>query len=177
MQISKLLSGLFERYFTDTAGDLDMTPLEEAFEKFANGELRDPNEGENPDYEPDSGFYFAFAEFALVAIEANIDQDVWSPLLNALVRTQEVFLSAYQPSPPRSKDRNLITKFHSAEDFTKDSQVDSQGMIVIRQRYHGLDEATLEQAAGWIAFRALKFGKIDNSALEDWKRRFGRCGP
>src|SRR5206468_1953938 len=76
-----------------------------AFREFASGNLSLKHDGTN---EPDSGYFFLFAEFALAALKVTnpgssefavsaSQREVWQALLPALVASQPVFMAAYAP--------------------------------------------------------------------------------
>ena len=73
-----------------------------AFERFANGQLRTPVFDATfgiTTTQPSSGFYFYFAQLALLAAEVleGAQGKCWGQLANAMVRTQEVFARNYSP--------------------------------------------------------------------------------
>ena len=76
----------------------DREALAEGFLAFAGGLLRLQVVGRRGIGEPDGAHYFAFAEFALLAIDLGIDREAWEELLAPLVWTQEVF--AHMQRPP-----------------------------------------------------------------------------
>lgn len=75
----------------------DHPGFEEAYEMFANGDLRLQLDNLAWTTQPSSGYYFFFAEFALLAIELGIDAGRWRRLSRALIRTQPVFSRVYKP--------------------------------------------------------------------------------
>jgi len=97
--VSELLVGLLKEHFPDGAGGIDFTGVEEAFEMFANGELRLQLPAPYLAWttQPSSNFYFLFAELALLCVENGIDTGVWEPLIPALVRTQLIYVEVYPP--------------------------------------------------------------------------------
>jgi hypothetical protein len=90
--LSTILLGLVEKHFANWCSSGEgVGSVGRAFEAFASGRLRQKHlEGE-----PDSGNFFFFAEFALAAIEQGIHRQEWELLLNALVRSQELYREAY----------------------------------------------------------------------------------
>jgi hypothetical protein len=92
---------LYREYFPDGAGGIDFEPFQQCFEAFANGELRSlhPEAQSKGVGEPNSDFYFLFAEFAFLCVDSRIDNTVWESALNAFVKTQEIFMHVYRPNP------------------------------------------------------------------------------
>lgn len=93
---STVLIDLMKTHLDDGSGGIDFDKGEEAYEMFANGELR----LQLPDSlawttQPSSAFYFYFGEFALLCVELEVDVAVWSQLANVLVRTQRIFADVY----------------------------------------------------------------------------------
>jgi hypothetical protein len=107
--VSRLSSAqlvLFGEFFPNGAGGIDFTAFQGCFERFANGEVRDPS---NPDHlglgEPNGGNYFLFAEFAFLCVDLDQDKAAWARVLRAFVKTQEMFMHVYRegatsPPPP-----------------------------------------------------------------------------
>jgi hypothetical protein len=81
-------------------GILHLDEFNDAFEMFANGELRLQLPTWNWTTQPSSGYYFFFAEFALLAIDMTIDAVRWAQLAPPLVRTQHIFARVYKPADP-----------------------------------------------------------------------------
>lgn len=85
------LRSLFEAHFGDGQGDLDVPRFEEAFEKFAGGEL-----GVFETHGVPNGVnYFAFGELALLLQAEGHEPDFWGPLVPVLTRTAELFAGAF----------------------------------------------------------------------------------
>ncbi len=99
---STLFLELFHLHFPDGLGGIDYPRVEEAFEMFANGELRLQLTGQHPAWscQPSSGYYFFFAELALMCVELGIDVAVWQELVNVLVRTQRIYTDVYPVADP-----------------------------------------------------------------------------
>lgn len=90
---------LFAAYGTSER-ELDLERVEEGFLRFSSGALRVPVHGRRGIGEPDSAFYFSFAEFALLACELGIEVDTWESLLPALIWTQDVYTHMQRPIGP-----------------------------------------------------------------------------
>ena len=64
---------------------------------FANGELRwHVQTVKRKATEASSGYFFLFAEFALTAIESDIDKSAWESLAPVMVRCQKIVERVYQ---------------------------------------------------------------------------------
>ncbi len=98
--LSTLQLGIIDQFFQPAVGNFDEVGFNEAYEMFANGELRFELPTWSWTFQPSSGFYFFFAEFALWAIEKNIDTARWEMLAKTLIRTQEIFARVYPPDDP-----------------------------------------------------------------------------
>ena len=97
---SRIQLSLLLAYYGIGERELDLALVEEAFLMFASGELRVPVAGKRGHGEPDSAYYFAFAEFALLAAELGIDADLWEPQLPHLIWTQGVYVHMQRPLGP-----------------------------------------------------------------------------
>jgi hypothetical protein len=99
-RLSAMQIALYREYMPDLSSGISFPNLQVAFEEFANGELRSahPVALDAGVGEPDSGFFFLFAEFAFLCVESNIDANVWAVALRTVVKTQEIFMHAY-PHP------------------------------------------------------------------------------
>ncbi|MEM7306244.1 MAG: hypothetical protein AAF682_06220 [Planctomycetota bacterium] len=78
--------------------------LHEAFEHFADGRLRLSDDKLYLNAEPDSGWFFSFGEFALLAghfVEDADESKFWFELTRTLAWTQRLFRARYaDPAPP-----------------------------------------------------------------------------
>lgn len=157
IEISKLIRGISERHFSNEYGGTDFIELGQAFCHFSNGELRINKPFQITEYEPDSGFYFAFGEFALLALELGIDSDFWSQIVRYLILTQEIFVRAYPVKGPRSGIFNIVTKFKPT-DFK--GSLSEKDLSEIKARYLYLSLKELKLEAGRIAHYALRKGEI-----------------
>lgn len=102
-RLSEAQVALFRESFPDGAAGIDFQSFQRCFERFANGELRDPFVPGHPGLgEPDSGFYFLFAEFAFLCVDSNINKDIWLEALKTFVKTQEIFMHVYRERPERT---------------------------------------------------------------------------
>lgn len=104
-------AGLSRQEKAAAAAGIDLKSFEQAFEAFADGNLRiklQPSGMRST--QPSSGFYFYFAELALLAAEAELDppldRKLWEALGNVMVRTQEVFAARYGPEEALHHDRD-----------------------------------------------------------------------
>lgn len=94
----------------DANGTILLAPFEEAFELFAAGALRfAPQDDGVFACQPSSSNYLQFAELGFLAHECGFDVADWLPLLNVLVRSQEIFLRAYAPSSPYPRTLDQYT--------------------------------------------------------------------
>lgn len=139
--LSRLQLPLYFRHFSDGRGGIDYAKVQCCFEKFANGELRDPaNPGAG---EPNGDFFFLFAEFALAAMEFGHDRDIWAKLLRTFVKCQEIYLSAYPPAagqPDSGLDRD--------RPFNPAGQVSEEKKRELRRKYDEKSPAELERMYG-----------------------------
>jgi hypothetical protein len=92
---------LFREYFADGRGGVDFGAFQTCFERFANGELRSPLAADQAKGigEPNSDFFFLFAEFAFLCVASRIQPALWTQALRSFVKTQEIFMHVYRPSP------------------------------------------------------------------------------
>ncbi len=95
--LSRMQIAILRRHFQGAR-----RPVEEAFEMFANGELRLQLSDGSWTCQPSAGSYLFFAEFALFAMDEPVDEGFWSRLCPALLRTQEIFARAYAAKDPFS---------------------------------------------------------------------------
>lgn len=106
VRLSDAQLALFCESFPDGQGGIDFASFQSCFERFANGELRDPSlPGHRGFLEPNGGNYFLFAEFAFLCVELTIDEQLWTQGLRTFVKTQEIFMHVYReratsPAPP-----------------------------------------------------------------------------
>jgi hypothetical protein len=131
---------LMRECFSDGAGGIDYASLQECFERFANGELRNPAKpGER---EPDGGFYFLFAEFAFLAVAMSVNGGEWSKLLRTFVKTQEIFMNTYRPpqAMPTLDD-------YGPDEFREPQQATPARKQQLRDIYDDLTPAQLEDRA------------------------------
>ena len=172
-RLSSVQLDLFREFFPDKKGGIRFDVFQQAFEQFANGELRNPSR--NPKNsagrittavgEPDSGFYFLFAEFAFVCVEAGIDQTDWTHALRSFVKTQEIFMHIYRPAPhsappaigaslPKPPARRTLDDF-SFENFDATGQSLQARQKALRARYDSMSVNALKSAAAKNLVRAL----------------------
>jgi hypothetical protein len=152
--LSELQLGIIRQYLPDGYQNIDVAAFTGAFEMFANGELRVEVVDGVWNSEPDSAYEFSFAEFALVAIENNVETEEWGSLLNALVMSQEIFTQTYRPDLPAPF---YFGDYHSTN-FAPEKQVDTTFKRQLRERYEGKNVDELAEQAGKNAFAAFPAG-------------------
>jgi len=121
---SRIQAALIRGYYGIGERELDLEGLEEAFLLFSSGELRVPAAGRRGLGEPDSAYYFGFAEFALMACDLRIDAELWRAQLPHLIWTQGVFVYMQRPvgAPPyrfhqyAPRGRERVFRLHVAAD-------------------------------------------------------------
>jgi hypothetical protein len=134
-------------------GPEGLARFERAFEMFANGELGLylPQSGAWT-CEPSSGYYFLFAEFALLAVDpttplaAALGQDraLWERLCNVLVRTQEIFCRVYAPRNRRTRD---FGSYKATNYFAARKPLGRGDKAELRRRFDGATIDSLARAA------------------------------
>ncbi len=104
--ISDLQLRIIGKHF-DLTSQKGLSDFEQTFEMFANGELRLRLDSGAYACQPSSGYYFLFAEFALLAADTSAplaayigaaDAATWGKVCNVLVRTQKIFCEMYASS-------------------------------------------------------------------------------
>ncbi len=104
--ISDLQLQILRKHF-DITSQSGLSDFEQTFERFANGELRLRLKSGAYACQPSSGYYFFFAEFALLAADTSAplaayigaaDAATWGKVCNVLVRTQKIFCEVYASS-------------------------------------------------------------------------------
>ena len=101
--VSSIQRRVIEGHFGAGAA-FDVDGMENAFEQFANGQLRIHLPSGACICQPSSGYYYFFAEFAMLALEENVDSDLWERVVNVMVRSQEMFADVYGPRLPAPSD-------------------------------------------------------------------------
>jgi hypothetical protein len=175
---------LFRESFPDGKGGIDFPRFQSCFERFANGELRDPSLPEHVGFgEPNGGNYFLFAEFAFMCIELKLEETVWTQALRTFVKTQEIFMHIYRekavspppavnlPPPTSGAERRDILPVATAStpgfDFSffraiggsvtvGKGQSDFQRKMLLRAKYDAMDVSALKVAARDNLSRALR---------------------
>jgi hypothetical protein len=139
-RISSAQIDLITEFFRMPNGAIRWRAFQQAFEQFANGELRDPARGAGAG-EPNSNFYFLFAEFAWLCVESaflsNADKSFWGKALTTFVKTQEIFVRVYRPNPP-----NDLYKFDQTQKFNEDQK------RKLRVKYDQMTLSELRKAMG-----------------------------
>ena len=101
VRLSKAQLALFKSVFPNGSGGIDFMAFQGCFERFANGELRDPSVAGHPGFgEPNGGNYFLFAEFAFLCVELDVEKADWIRALRTFVKTQEIFMHIYREKAP-----------------------------------------------------------------------------
>ncbi|MGH8491059.1 MAG: hypothetical protein ACREXS_19875 [Gammaproteobacteria bacterium] len=175
---------LYRESFPDGTGGIDFMAFQSCFERFANGELRDPSLPGHVGFgEPNGGNYFLFGEFAFLCIELKLEEAVWVQALRTFVKTQEIFMHIYREKavspppavnllPPTSgAERRDILPVATASDPGFDfsffraiggsvtvgkGQSDFQRKMALRAKYDGMDVSALQVAARDNLSRALR---------------------
>lgn len=140
-RLSKGQLDLYREFFADGAGDIDFAGLQRCFEQFANGELRSPlgEEQASGVGEPNSDFFFLFAEFAFLCIDSSIAAAEWTKALRVFVAAQEIFMHVYRPaavSPPPSVNAALPS-----------CPTDAQGRLRTRQNLGDYDNGNFRPSS------------------------------
>lgn len=94
-RLSTLQLGIYRRHYPGGAHGLDLEGLGRAFLRFVHGDLRDAEGSEHG--QPNGAGAFAFAEYASLACELEIDAGPWRALQPLLVQLQEVYVTVYAP--------------------------------------------------------------------------------
>lgn len=148
---------LLEMWTQTIVGNLgaDLALFEEAFEQFANGDLRFRLRDGQWTTQPSSGLFFLFGELALAGAEfgKTADRADWERIANATVRAQEIFTAAYAPKhrPNRAVYRDYGACFYSSAQRLVPSEI-----AAIRKRYTACKDATaIGQKAGHNAREAM----------------------
>lgn len=148
---------LYREFFPDGTGGINFRAFQVAFEQFANGELRNPARGRGVG-EPNGGFYYLFAEFAFLCIDAKIDEATWARLLRTFVKTQEIFIHIYRPAPHRSPPPlgvrlpgvgSAVRSLDAFRDinFNAAGQSDQKRKEALRAKYDRMSDHDLRKAA------------------------------
>lgn len=117
-------------FFFGPGGGFLLDRFEEAFEMFAEGELREEIEPNVWATQPSSAGFFQFAEFATLVIDNElhdvqlddvqkaIDKGLWHDVLNVMVRMQEAFMVIYGPGcdPPYDPGKYVACNYHLSAD-------------------------------------------------------------
>lgn len=131
---------LYKEFFNGFREQSNFDQFHECFELFSNGEIRGtkyPGQGQ-----PDSSDEFLFSEFAIQAIELNIDVEIWSELLKTFVKSQEFFIQVYRPDGievPTLRD-------YTFSNFKYFKQVSQNEKERLRKKYDKMSIYELKQA-------------------------------
>jgi flagellar motor protein MotB len=158
--LSKAQLALYRECFPDSNGDINFEDLQHCFEQFANGELRDPDRPDEGG--PNGGFFFLFAEFAFLCIVLGIDRAIWTKALRVFVKTQEIFMHAFRPTPASGRFPTppavnaplpaICSTSRGLDDFDDSNfnqagQSDAARKAALRAKYARMDVAALRKAA------------------------------
>jgi hypothetical protein len=162
-RLSAAQADLYRTCFPDGRKGINFLTLRSCFEKFANGDLRDPAAGaavgERGVGEPDGGFYFLFAEFAFLCLDSGIDTQVWGEALRIFVGTQEIFMHVYRPAPklstapavtaasPAAGPRLRGLDTYDNANFNPVAQSNGARRAALRAKYAGMTLPALRTAA------------------------------
>ncbi len=181
-RLSKAQLELFREAFPNGQGGIDVRSFQRCFERFANGELRDPSVPGHVGFaEPNGGNYFLFAEFAFLCIDLSLEAAAWSEALKTFVKTQEIFMHVYRehprspppavgaavPSGPEARDVLPLSAPGPGFDFTHfkaigksvnlgEGQSDLQRKVALRASYDAMDVSRLKVAARDNLLRAVR---------------------
>lgn len=131
---------LYKEFFLNKNNELDYKRIQRCFELFNNGEIQNNKYPGN--LQPDSASEFLFAEFALQAIEKDINSEVWGELLKSFVKTQEIFIQVYRPKGV--KKPKLFDYDYS--NFRYYKQVTEATKEKLRIKYDDMSKRELEKA-------------------------------
>ena len=118
--VSEAFQAAFELYRSPTTGKLDLLSIEDAFDRFARAELSllEPADATaagpvaltemGKACQPDSTFFFLFAELAGLCVHAGVHREVWEKLLPALVYVFRPFHDTYGVSNPADEAGGLL---------------------------------------------------------------------
>ncbi len=136
--ISQAQLGCARRAWGDLGVPATRERIARAFERFASGQLRHTL-GELAVCEPDSAYYFMFAEFALLARELDVDRAEWDGLLCGLVRSQLLYAYVYGPNETAPRP---FGAFHRP--YVGDRSVPERSLALLRLRFANLGVRELE---------------------------------
>ena len=122
--------------------------------------------------EPEGGFFFLFAEFAMLCFDSRIDWRIWEQTLPSLIAPQEIFIHVYHPTPqaPPPVGAKLPSKGpvktaldrYSFRNFKQSGakvtegvgQSDSARISDLRKKYRGMTFLQLRKALAQNMLRA-----------------------
>jgi hypothetical protein len=163
----------FREWFPNGTGGMAFQTFQRAFERFANGELRDTSvPGHVALCEPNGGAVFLFAEFGFLATDLGFSRITWAQVMKTFVKMQEIFMHVYRErpqappavgsplpplsSPPRRRT-DAFTPGGPGFHFSNFTQTGSTGVgrgqsnlrrkLALRKKYDSMDMAQLAAAA------------------------------
>ncbi|HYJ42643.1 MAG TPA: OmpA family protein, partial [Steroidobacteraceae bacterium] len=172
--LSTMQLELFREYFGGKSIPLSIPGFMTCFERFANGQLRSPHAafaGAGVG-EPEGGFFFLFAEFAMLCYDTRIDWRIWEQTLPSLIAPQEIFMHVYHPTPmapppinaplPAKGPVKTSLDAYSFRNFRPIGgsvvkgvgQSDSQRINKLRTKYRGMSFLNLRKAIAQNMLRA-----------------------
>lgn len=131
---------LYKEFFLNEKGILDYKKIQVCFELFNNGEIQGNKYPGN--LQPDTATEFLFAEFALLAIDNDIDAKIWAELLKTFVKTQEIFIQVYHPNkilPSKLED-------YQYTNFKYYKQINEVKKEMLRKKYDNMSTKELVMA-------------------------------
>ncbi|MEL6810930.1 MAG: hypothetical protein AAFP76_06305 [Bacteroidota bacterium] len=141
-EVSKILIRITRNYFKADGGAIDWDCFQKSFMWFANGELDwFPHPKAKPTKErrydmgrPDGRWFFLYGEMALLCMELDIDKPLWKKMAETMIKSQEIFTSAF---PPRGDvDINDPVKTSNRfRDYHHDGKVSEAEKKKLHKRY------------------------------------------
>ena len=132
--LSKYQMALFTAHFRK-GGKLDFDCIQTCFARFANGELRQGDRAR----EPNGPFFFYFAEFALLAVDAKVDAKDWTEIARTCIKVIEIFCEVY---PPKKSNTPGLRPIDRPRKFKKKNQVKDAVKKKLHDKY---EKMTLDQ--------------------------------
>ena len=144
--IAAHVQGLMRSHFKGAENGVDLSAVNDAFEKFAGGELTVfETHGA-----PNGVNFFAFAELAILLTEMDVERAFWAPLIEIFGRTAEVFAGSYHAC--------YAGRTHCAYQVTNNPDggrhPDDAARATLRKQWSGKDPKA-------------EFGRVVHSALFD----------
>ncbi len=162
-RISSLQLDIIEHHFGKPGEGFAAEHFWEAFAAFANGELKvsiETEKWQDWDAAPRSAFAFSFAEFAFMAVDTQVHDDRWAPLIWPLVAMQEVYTAAFRPR--KGDPKTFRFGNYQLRNYGKgENRMSGDAKQKVRKSYEGregdLDQLRIQ--AGLNAFQAFPAGE------------------